>query len=181
MTTIAAFVLDGTIHMAADSCNNVYDRPIISGAQKIIRHPAGDGEVLLAVTGSGGIMRMIPQRLHIEAVPVEGDDDPQQWADAVAFALTELCVDAHLLNSDGQMDGTVLLGWNGRLWSLTHMQAIPHPDGVGALGTGEGPAIGVIDALRRRSADGHAIVTEAVRVACHRDRYSAGPIQYEAL
>lgn len=180
MTTIAALVLDGTVHMAADSCNNVYDRPIIGGAQKIIRHPAGDGEVLLAVTGSGGIMRIIPQRLHVEAAP-SGGEDPQSWADAVAFALTELCVEARMLNTDGVMDGTVLLGWNARLWSLTHMQAIPHPDGVGALGTGEGPAIGVIDALRARDGNGRDIVTEAVRVACHRDRYSAEPVQYEAL
>lgn len=184
MTTIAALVLDGVVHVAADSCNNVYDRPIIGGAQKIIVKRTDGENVLLAVCGNGGLMAIIREKLDVENTPADyvddsDKDDAQTWANKVAFKLTDLAVEAGL-TSDGKLDGTVLLGWNGQLWSLTHMQAIPHPDGIAALGSGEGPAIGAIDALQDRG-DGKSVVIRAAEIAIERDRYSRGPVQYETV
>jgi ATP-dependent protease HslVU (ClpYQ) peptidase subunit len=80
----------------------------------------------------------------------------------------------------------MLLGCNGRLWSLTHMHAIPHLDGVAAIGSGEGPAIGAVDALLPFTGPPWQmlpaeVVFRAVRIGITRDRYSADPILVELL
>jgi hypothetical protein len=72
--------------------------------------------------------------------------DCQAWAMSVAVELNRWAVETGI-TQDGRMDGSVLLGWHGRLWTCSEVQAIPHPDGRAALGSGEGPAIGALDAL----------------------------------
>lgn len=179
MTTVVAAAVDGTVHMAADTMTNVYDRPVPDGARKILRLPAGDGEVLIGVTGSGGLIGVVETLLKIDGEPGP-DEDPQRWAFTVARAVTELATDAGLLE-DGTLDGSLLLGWNGHLWTLVHAMAVPHRDGRAALGSGEGPAIGALDALLDRDVPPETAVVDAVHIGCKRDRYSGLPIQVELL
>ncbi|WP_047892560.1 hypothetical protein [Micromonospora sp. RV43] len=179
MTTVVAAAVDGTVYMAADTMINVYDRPIPGGARKIVRLPAGDGEVLIGVTGSGGLIGVVESLLKIDGEPGP-DEDPQQWAFTVAKAVTELAAEAGLYE-DGRMDGSLLLGWKGRLWTLVHACAVPHHDGRTALGSGEGPAIGALDALLDRDVPPETAVVDAVHIGCKRDRFSGLPIQVELL
>lgn len=176
MTVVAAYAVDGAVHMAADSMNNVYDRPVPGGAVKIVRCDVGSEPMLIGVCGDGCLASLALRRLDVP--PVNGDED--DWAFEVATALTTLAVE-HGVTNDGRIDGTLLLGWRGRVWTLTHHQAIPHPDGIAAVGSGEGPAIGVLDALTECGVDPRSAVETAVAVAIRRDRYCGGPIQYERL
>lgn len=81
------------------------------------------------------------------------------------------------------MDAHLLLGWNGNLWTINHATAIAHPDGTAAIGSGEGPAIGAIDALLAHRPDmaGEDVVTTAVAIAIERDRHSGHPVHVETL
>ena len=165
--------------MAADSMTNVYDRPIIGGCRKILRIAAGPGEVLVGFCGDVGIPGLMASGLNVDEVPA-GGEDPQPWADAVACAATGLAVAAGCVE-DGRLAGSLLLGWDGRLWTLVHCGAVPHADGVAAVGSGEGPAIGALDAfLETGMAPGDA-VRAAVLIGIRRDRHSAGPVQVEVL
>lgn len=186
MTTIVALARDGHVYMAADSMTNVYERPIPGGAQKILRFPAGRGELLLGFTGAGGIAGVCAAGLEVPTEP-QDEAEAQKWAHGVAKAITDLAVAAGLVE-DGKLDATVILGWRGRLWTLTHAMAIPHPDGIAAAGSGEGPAIGALDALlsideRRWSyvAGYPDAVHQACAIAVKRDRYSGAPIEVHVL
>lgn len=181
MTTVAALATGGAVYMAADSMTNVYDRPVPS-VTKVRRLPiGGGGECLIAVCGDGGLADMVTDLLSIDDAPASGAD-PQPWAAAVSRACTALAVEQGFTDG-GRMDGTLLLGWNGRLWSMPHGQAIAHPDGVAALGSGEGPAIGAIDALMACDCDREPadVVVTAVRIAIERDKHSGGPVHLEVL
>lgn len=184
MTTIAALAVDGRIVMGADTCTNVYDRPLAGAARKIRRiRGAWQGEILIAITGAGALADLLGDRLTFEKVP-ENDDDLQPWASGLARTCTDIARDAGLVDQ-GQMDGSVLLAAAGRLWTMSNHHAIPHLDGVAALGSGEGPAIGALDALRHTDRDlagnlAH-IVRAAVEIGIDRDKHSAGPIQLEVL
>lgn len=182
MTTVAALAVGGSVYMAADSVTNVYDRPIVGAVQKIRRVPIGQdgvrGECLIAVCGDGGLADMVSDLLTIDSWPGVGED-PQRWAASVSRACTELAVQYGFVEQ-GRLDGTLLLGWNGTLWTMPHGQAIRHPDGVAALGSGEGPAIGALDALRHTAGPAEA-VTRAVHIAIERDKHSMAPVQSETL
>lgn len=180
MTTVAALARDGHVWMAADSSINVYDRAVCDGARKIRRLKAGTDGVLVAGAGEAGILAIASQ-LQLDQPPDDGDD-PQPWVEAVALQATRLAVDLSLLG-EGRMAGTLLFGWRGRLWTISHATAIPHADGIAALGCGEGVAIGAIDALLDAGLDvpPAELVVRAVTLACARDRYSEGPIQLEML
>ena len=181
MTTVAAIAVDGAVYVAADSRTNVYERPIDNGARKIRRVTCTKGgELLLAFCGAGALADLVPAKLDVEALPAH-DDDAQQWAAAIAWAVSDIAFDARLTDG-GQMDGSILLAASGRLWTLSNYGAIPHPDGIAALGSGEGPAIGVIDVLLELGADDPAhVVRRAVAIACHRDRHSSPPIYFETI
>lgn len=180
MTTVAAIARRGTVHMASDSMANIWDRPIISGVPKIHRHPAaGGGAVLLGCSGDAGLGTLIRSGLKLDAAPA-GDDDGQGFADAVALAVTELARDAGLLEN-GRMSATALLGWHGHLWTISHAVAVRHLDGIAAIGSGEGPAMGAMHALLDTSLTDEQIVRAAVRVGITLDKHSDSPIVYEAL
>lgn len=181
MTTVVALARDGHVYMAADTMTNVYERPIPGGARKILRFSTGRGELLLGITGTGGLAGVCIASLEVPPEPM-GDADPQPWAHSVAKAITELAVAAGLVE-DGKLDATLILGWRDRLWTLTHAMAIPHPDGIAAVGSGEGPAIGALDALLdfAESMPPVEMVARACVFAINRDRYSGGPIHLEVL
>ena len=187
MTTVLALARGGRVVMAADTLTNVYERPIPDGARKIARLPIRrttpyDGrppELLIGTAGAGGLLATV-RRLEPPLPPTDGD--LQAWADEIARAVTTAAVDAGLTD-EGRMDGTLLLGWAGQLWTLTHYMAIPHADGVAALGSGEGPAIGALDVLLEAyptQAPGE-LLTRALRVAAARDRHTGGSVQLELL
>lgn len=179
MTTVVAAAVAGTVYMAADSCANVYERPVIGGIRKLLRLPAGDEQVLLGVCGSGGLPGCIAANLKIDAVPKPGED-PDAWAHGIACAISQIAVDAGLLD-EGKIDGGVLLGFGGRLWTLGHSTACAHPDGRAALGSGEGPAMGALDVLLDDGVSPLTAVRRAAEMGCRRDRYSEPPINVEVL
>ncbi|MBF9135297.1 hypothetical protein I0C86_41335 [Plantactinospora sp. S1510] len=179
MTTVLACAVGDRILMAADSCTNVYERPLHDAARKVVRLPAGDEEVLIGVSGSAGMPDVLHAGLKLDAVPVE-DEDPQAWAHAVAVAATELAVEAGLVEA-GRMESNLLLGWRGHLWTLVHSCALRHPDGRAALGSGEGSALGALDALLDVGVTPAEAIVRAVQIACRRDRYSEPPIYLELL
>ncbi|TAK89305.1 MAG: hypothetical protein EPO06_11600 [Burkholderiaceae bacterium] len=179
MTTIVALARGGHVWMGADELTNVYERPVL-GAVKILRHPAGTSEVLLGFTGFAGLVAETATHLTITEPP-QYAGEMLGWAHTIAAKVSRIAMGAHL-TEDGQMAGRVLLGACGRLWTLTHMGAIAHLDGMGALGSGEGPAIGALDALTRYSAvDPAEAVTIAVQIGINRDRCSGGTPQVEHL
>lgn len=169
-----------TVWMASDSLTNVYDRPIISGVRKLLRLPAGGGyQVLLGVAGAGGLPGCLTANLKIDAVPLPGED-VDAWAHAIACAITDIATEAGLME-DGDIDGSVLLGWGGRVWTISQSCACAHPDGRAAIGSGEGPAIGALDVLLDTGVDPSEAVVRAAQVGIARDRYSGGPVQMERL
>lgn len=181
MTTVVAAARDGIVAMAADSLTNVYERPIVNGARKIRRIKVGEGEALLGFCGSGGLTAAVYDIKFDDEPDPAKDADVAQWAATVAGALQDWAADAGLTEG-GRIDGSILLGWRGRLWTISEIQAIPHPDGRAALGSGEGPAIGALDVLLDHlDADLPDAVIEAVKVGINRDRNSAAPFYLEVL
>lgn len=176
MTTVVAVARDGLVHMAADSATNVYDRPVL-GVVKIRTHEAKDSaRMLLGYAGDGALPSVVAAHLIIDAAPrIEDDDQKHQvWAEAVARAITELAIE-HNLTEGGRLTSNVILGFHGRVWTLTHMQAIQHHDGLAALGSGEEPALGaVLAGLALGETDMPKLVHLAVGIACALDRYSDG-------
>jgi len=167
--------------MAADSMINIYERPVVGGARKVRRLKAGGGEALVGAAGTSGILAVVGNLLTLPDPPAAGED-PAPWAEAVALQATRLAVE-HSLLDDGRMDCTLLLGWAGRLWTLSHATAIPHPDGIAALGSGEGPALGAIDAMLALHPDmpPQELLGRALKIATRRDRDTAGPVWLELL
>lgn len=181
MTTLVAAAIDGQIAMAADTLTNVYNRPIIGGATKIRRVKMhGCPNVLLGIAGCGGLVAAASQITLPDEPDTTDDAACQEWAMAVAVVLNRWAVEAGI-TQDGRMDGSVLLGWGGRLWTCSEVQAIPHPDGRAALGSGEGPAIGALDALLLLGCPLEEAVRSAAEIGIDRCRYSARPIQVETL
>lgn len=182
MTTVVAAAVDGVIVMAADTMTNIYDRPMPGSATKIRRVKVGAGELLLAFCGNGGLTNAA-DHVKIDAEPKPDDEDIRQWATAIVHAIDDWAREVGITDETGKlMDGSILLGWNGRLWTLSNAQAIPHLDGRAALGSGEGPALGALDVLldKTKLPLGEA-VTQACAVGISRDRFSGGPITMHLL
>ena len=179
MTTVAALARDGHVWMAADSLTTVYDRPVTS-MRKIRRYPARTGEALVGISGTGAIAAVLDADLKLAEVPEYEDLD--DWGNDVARKASAICTSSGVAE-EGQMAGLLLLGYQGRLWSVTHCYAIAHPDGVAAVGSGEGPAIGAIDTLLAVCPDmpPSEVVARAVQAAILRDRHSGEPVQIEHL
>ena len=184
MTTIVAAVDDeGRVHLAADTLTNVYERPIVAGARKLIRVGFRDGtggDAVIGCVGDGALPHVMRAQLHI---PVGPGGDPaavQDWAHQVASDATALATAAGLMQ-DGRVAGTLLLAAAGRLWTMIHGAALLHPDGRAALGSGEGPAIGALDALIDLGLHPGEAVVRACAHGIHRDKHSGAPIQAEIV
>lgn len=180
MTTVVAVAQDGIVVMGADRATNVYDRPVI-GVTKIRRITPRHGDrFLIGYAGDGALPAVLERHLTVDDTPdIDAPHDP--WASAIAEAISDIAMDRHI-TENGRLDGSLILACHGRLWTVSHMQAIRHLDGVAAIGSGEGPAIGAVDAaLELGHTDIEAIVTLAVAIGCTRDRYSAGAPQVETL
>lgn len=181
MTTVVAFARYGAVHMASDSMANVYDRPIYDITKIIVLR----GDVILGFAGAGALPMLMRDKLHIEALKAEASaQDTQAWADNIARQICRLAADHLLTNTDGVFDGSAILGHNGHVWTIAHMAAIPHTDGIAAIGSGEGPAIGALDYYAMSATAGddiECVMRTAVEIAIVRDKHSGGNIQYSCV
>ncbi len=172
---------DGRVWMAADSLVSVCDRPMPGSVRKILRLPVGGGgEVLLAIAGDGALAGLARRFLKIGPAPGSGEDQVADFADQIAQDLSALATEHGVLH-EGRMDGMLLLGWGGRVWTLVHAQAIPHPDGLAAAGSGGDAALGAMDALLGLGTEPAEAVVRAVQIAIGRDINSGGPVAVEFL
>jgi ATP-dependent protease HslVU (ClpYQ) peptidase subunit len=180
MTTVAAVARDGHVLMAGDSLTRVYDRPIRDGIRKVLRLPVGKAgeECLFGISGDGALADILSARLTLDAPGP--NEDLQPWAAAVIWAITELAGDAGLTDA-GQIDGSLLLGFRGRLWTLANNFAIPSTDGVAAIGSGEAVAVGALDVLLEQNCELGQAMTTALRIAVARDLHSDVPVYLELL
>lgn len=170
------------VWMAADSLTSVYDRPV-HGAVKILRLPiTGGRHLLLGFAGNAGMPGLARRVWDPDVELPDQLEDLQPWCNALASALTAPMVDAGMV-ADGLLDGNFLLGVPGRhagleptLWTLGHHMAIRHPDSRGAVGSGEGPAIGALDALLSCGVSPQDAIRQACKTAITRDRWSGYPV-----
>jgi len=182
VTTVVGLAGHSGVWMAADSLTNVYDRPV-SGAEKILRLPiAGNRHVLLGFSGNAGMPGIVRRIWDADRCLPDEASELQSWCDEIASQLTEPMVAAGMVE-DGMLDGNLLLGVSGRtvgvestIWTLGHHMAIRHPDDRGAVGSGEGPAIGALDALLSCGVPPHDAVRQACKFAIIRDRWSGYPV-----
>lgn len=180
MTTVAAIARLGTVHMAAESMTTIYNRPAIDVVAKIFRIPVkGGGMALLGVAGRSCAGGSLPRRLIAQQLPAF-DGGPNLWAQDVAEAVT-FAATGLMLVDEGSLDCSFILGFDGAVWTLTDHFAVPHADGVAAIGSGEGPAIGAIDALLAVGMPAASVVTRAVEIAINRDLHSGGNVLTETL
>ena len=181
MTTVVAVADERGVWMAADTTTNIYDRPVTGWARKIIRLRAGAGTALLGISGNAGIpgqvRRVWPDGLS--ELPVDAEER-QVWAEDIASELTVPLVEAGMVH-EGQLDGHLLLGVPGAVWTIQHHMAILCPAGRGAVGTGEGPAMGAVDAFLQMKYQPDRAVELAATIACARDRWSGLPLQLESI
>lgn len=183
MTTVAAVADGTTVWMGADTMTQVYDRPIIGGARKVRRlRSATDVAVLLGVCGMGALAHVLETaQVELLCEPPTDEASLNRWAGEVCVRATAVAA-AHHLVEDEQLDGTLLLGYLGRLWTLSNSVAIPHRDGVAALGSGEGQAMGALAALAAYT-DLHPAerVERALSIAAAYDKHTAAPFDIEEL
>ncbi len=187
MTTIVAAARHGSVWMAADSLVSVCERPLPGAVRKILRLPVGEpgpgqGEALLGVAGDGALCGLFRQLVRFGEVGATGTPvgDAQSWADRDAWMLTGIAREHGVLDND-RMDGMLLLAHAGQLWTVVHSQALPHPDGLAAVGSGADAALGAVTAFLRTGTSPWRSVAEAVDIAIRFDINSAGPVQSEEL
>lgn len=181
MTTVAAFVDDGKVFMAADSCATVYDRHI-RGVKKIRRYETVSGEqFLIGYAGITAIADCAESSLQI-VVSTHSSDMIMlnKFAFGIAKIISGVAIDCNI-TENGRLDATCLLAYRGNVWTISHMGAIHHENGIAAIGSGEAYAIGAMYALHSRSAPGPFVASEAVGIAIHNDIYSGGDVNIETL
>ena len=176
MTTVVAVAQGHDVWMAADTMTNIYDRPVYT-ARKIRRVSTPSGDLLLGFSGDGALADMVQYRVGYPALT---GDRLDLWATSIAIAISTQGV-AEGLVDDGRLGGNLILGTQGRLWTLVHMQAVAHDDGMAAVGTGEGPAIGALEALLLLGEKPEFAVQQACEIGIARDRYSGGDVTTEHL
>lgn len=184
MTVVAAIADRRRVWMAADTA--VHTSDLQQGAVRKVRRvrTLGGGEVLLAVTGAAGLMRVARQVLEGPAAercqdPAAYGADLDDWAEDLASAFTSAAagMTPPLVEPDRDgmttVSGSWLLGYGGRLWHLHTHSAVPVDDGVAAIGVGAGVALGWMLALR--TGDPGQVVCGAVLAASGRVPYCAAP------
>ncbi len=180
MTTVVGLGRGGRVWMAADSLVSVCDRPLPGSVRKILRVPVGGdgGDALVGVAGDGALAGLVRQFVRLDEVPELTDEGLTGFADGFAVTVSALARDHGVLD-DGRMAGMVLLGYAGRVWTVVHAQAIAHPDGLEAVGSGADAALGAMDVLLEGEHDPGAALMVAVQVAIGRDVNSGPPVQLE--
>jgi ATP-dependent protease HslVU (ClpYQ) peptidase subunit len=180
MTTLLACVDGGQTTMAADTYTTICGRPQPDSARKIRQYaPTNTAKVLLGTAGDGSIHNILdgsgfelPTLDHLTQ-GVGTDTDWQRWANQTAYRIHRTVSPA---------TGAHLLACANRLWTLLGAQAIFHPAGRAALGTGADAALGALEAfVVSEGTDREWAVGAAVRIACRLDVDSNEPIQTETI
>jgi len=184
VTTVIGIARPHGVWMSADTGTNVFDRPVVGSTWKIRRLLDGGGSpvALLGISGTAAAISVLRKAFADEPVDQLGDGDPEDWSYAIASRMTKAMVEAGLTDHDtGQMDGTMLLGTPGHMWTLEHHLAIRMPDGIGAVGSGEAVAIGALDVLLEDDVPLSQAVYRAATIAINRDQWSRLPLQNDFL
>lgn len=185
MTTVCAVARAGRVVMGADSMAVLNERAL-HGRTKVIelqvKDPSANPDhpsLLLGFAGNGALSDLVLAHFTVDAAPAP-DDDPQPWAATVAQGVTQIAIENWLVDN-GKLDGNLLLGWAGHVWTIHTNGAHRHPDGVAAIGSGAEFALGalyMIDTWPRSVGEAESVedaVKAAVTVASHLDIYSGGP------
>lgn len=183
MTTVVGLARPEGVWMSADTGTNVFDRPVV-GLQKIwpLCSSKGNTVALLGISGPAAACNVLPAVFAEDLVEPLGNTDPDRWAYGIAAQLTRAMVDAGLIVPSGQMEGAMLLGVPGHLWTIDHHLAMRSPDGRGSVGSGEAVAMGALDALMKHVKKPPAtLVHLAAAIAVDRDRWSQLPLQHVSL
>jgi ATP-dependent protease HslVU (ClpYQ) peptidase subunit len=181
LTTILAVADEGWLYMAGDTYTRMYDRSCVDGLTKVHRLTFTDapGEhVLMGGAGyssAGLAFASLPELLGPVPAP---DADLRQWAGHVSRRVFRFLAKELLDDADGDVSRCAyLIGYREKLFTIVHNGAIAHPDGVAALGSGEGVAIGAYLALKHADwgTNSRARVEQAMRLACTVDGHSNLP------
>lgn len=184
MTVIAAVARHGQVAMATDDTMTESGR-FYPGPAKVRRIVCGGSpvEVLMAAAGAAELLTYWCRHRELLAPWADLDD----WAQGVAEEVTEVAagmnpscvVGGPSPDERGALDGMMLLGHAGRLWTIDANMAVRVPDGVMAMGSGGQVAIGVLHGALAHGATPCQAVTSAVLLACrHTDSCAllgAGP------
>ncbi|MDH6282827.1 hypothetical protein [Prescottella agglutinans] len=172
MTVIAAVANESYVVMGCDAAAmNSANSYMYKREGKIAELHADDGDpVLIGVSGNASILPVLQRSLTIEQTPHDGDD-PDEWADAIAVAITGILADTNpslLVTGDGApyIDGSILLACHEHLW-LVHTNATIRPhNNMAAIGSGGEVATGALAATLKHGGGPYEAVTTAVEASC---------------
>ncbi len=178
MTTILGYVDDKTkdVYMAADSQSSLNNRTAY-GFKKIRRCGPDGNQFLLGIAGEAALNSRAVKAVSM----IQPIGDLQSFADHVAVTITHQAMDDHI-TCDDRMNGYCLLGYNGNLWTISHMIAYRHEEDMAAIGSGSDYALGALVSLRSALVnDVTYAMFDAVDIACRFDINSGGEIVIEKL
>lgn len=155
MTCIAAVTDGHRVAMAADSLAVDNSGQTIEVAKLL----SFDGGVLLGVAGRSASVPLLRRRLEPGA-PV--DDEPDEWAQDVAWKATEMLTEAHITDPDdaNEFHGVLLLACGGAVWEIQTGVANRIRRSYHAIGSGDQVALGALWAI-----DGDRPLGDQVRLA----------------
>lgn len=175
MTVIAAVVDQGRVWMAADSYSlGPYEQ--VLHTRKIDRLTAAGETILLASCGRAGIGPLAARQVS-SCRPPGRRADPDGWAQGMAEAITDTCRARGHVDSDGDLDGELLLAWRHRLWVVSMDLAQPVGTYI-AIGSGRMVALGAMWATP--DAPPERRVGLAVEAAIEHVAHIGGPVLTEA-
>jgi hypothetical protein len=148
MTAVVGVVEDGHVYLAADSAASGGGEIIIRKDPKIFALGKG---VMLGGAGSYRLMQILAYSLKLPPFPKDMPAEEYFIRRFVPVMAKALVANGRRLGSDGFKGGDYLLGAKGTLVHLQPDFAIAvTASGYNAIGSGAGPAMGVLHALRDR-------------------------------
>lgn len=175
MTVLVGLARNGRVTIGADTANTIANSHVYGTrkAGKLRANGALRDQSLVAVTGNGALL---PLAMSLDTTDyVGGDADFGQY---VAEKLTAAAFRAEprliiqYPDKGEQIDGNVMLGYRGRLWTLLTNQAHEHTDGIATLGVGRELALGYLTGAlhhRPQAWSDTDVVDAAVRFTCHHE------------
>lgn len=188
MTVIAAVAREGQVVIGTDDVCIQAGR-YFPGPTKVrrVRCTGSDLDVLVAAAGAAELLTYFLRHNHVSPPGRDLEDWAQGMAEdvtACAAGMTpSALVGGETPNERGSMDGLLLLGHAGRLWTLDANMAVHVADGLVAIGSGGEVAIGALHVAMNYGATPRDAVTRAVELACRLTESAAvlgsGPVVEE--
>lgn len=196
MTVLVGLARNGRVTIGADTANTIANSHVF-GTRKVAKVYTGheNDYCLVAVSGNGALLPLatgldIGWSRTSNRTQANNDAD---FGQHVATLLTQAAFHAEprliiqYADKGEQIDGNVMLGYRGRLWTLLTNQAHEHTDGIATLGVGRELALGYLrGALCFGTGSDIDGVDAAVRFTCQHEPWcgidAAGPyiLQLEA-